>query len=191
MQPGSNSRPLDCDLTVVMETSSERLWGLDTSEHSCLWTLGGNYITRLVARVARAQNLLGTTHSVCTLFNLLFQRWRDILSHIMIPQNGDIFSISNFSIFLQNLWSHFEFREPGFLQRITLVLPLGNSPTTIWACPSQLKPKIWLWKLQFGHIRKCPFLAHFWAHFPIFRSQKTGNVLPDPPGCQPNSLEPV
>ena len=55
MQPGLNSRPLDCDLTVVMETSSERLWGLDTSEHSCLWTLGGNYITRLVARVARAK----------------------------------------------------------------------------------------------------------------------------------------
>ena len=40
--------------------------------------------------------------------------------------------------------SHFESREPGFLQRIILVLTLCNSPTTIWACPSQLKPKIWL-----------------------------------------------
>ena len=40
--------------------------------------------------------------------------------------------------------SHFESREPGFLQRIILVLTLCNSPTTIWACSSQLKPKIWL-----------------------------------------------
>ena len=78
--------------------------------------------------------------------------------------------------FLQNLWSHFEFREPGFLQRITLVLPLGNSPTTIWACPSQLKPKIWLWKLQFGHTRKCPFLGPFSPFFGDIVSKMSPNM---------------
>ena len=52
----------------------------------------------------------------------------------MSPKNSHGFQ--NVSIFLQNLFKSFESQEPGFLQRITLELPLGNSPTTIWACPA-------------------------------------------------------
>ena len=56
-----------------------------------------------------------------------------------------LISVSNFNrhkrFFYKIFSRHFETREPGFLQRITLVLPLGNSPTTIWACPSQLSRK--------------------------------------------------
>ena len=37
---------------------------------------------------------------------------------------------------------------------------------------------------------KMPLFGPFFGTFSHFQPQITGNVLPDPPGCQPNSLEP-